>query len=504
MQEHISAFLKMKLPDNRNRYSMNRWSLSDVKVMIVLLCLSACRSHPEEIVVPLENTVYYQKSDSLFPNPERGFYRFTYWDLENESGFSDGNGQPLDIEQLREFRNNNNTLVYAFVHLRQFKDRPLSVKALENFARNMEYLRKAGLKCILRFAYSNSHEEADAPIEVIMTHYTQLEPYIRDHADVIAVMQAGFIGSWGEWAYSPSHLITEEERNMVLGEVLRILPENRFVQVRVPKYKMDYLGRDVPLSENEAFSGVAAARIAHHNDCFMSSPNDYGTYRDSSDRQYLATESLYLPVGGETCRPVDIDPADCNKAQQEMCVYHWSFLHEEWYLPVNDCWKEQGCMDDIIRELGYRLELESVKYADCVAPGSRLKLEIRLYNRGYAALYNPRLAELILKNEHQEYRVKLDEDPRRWEPGAVSHIEVEAGIPEDMVEGKYRLYLHLPDPDKRLYGNADYSVRLANENVWEPEWGYNNLGIEIKVDPRVRPEQYTGHLFFTLSGSSLF
>lgn len=467
---------------------------------ILLLSFFTCRRHEESYIEPMVKTVTYEHSDSLFPNPERGFYRFTYWDLGTEPSFFDGNLNVLTVEELLAFRRNNNTLVYAFVHLHQFKDRPLTSLALENFVHNMEYLRQAGLKCILRFAYSNSGEEADAPMDIIMTHCTQLEPYIQDNADVIAVMQAGFIGSWGEWSYSTNHLLTTEDRNMVLEEVLRILPKNRFVQVRVPMYKMDYLGVNVPLTEERAYMGTSVARIAHHNDCFMGSPNDYGTYRDSSERVYLAKESLYLPVGGETCIPIGIEPADCNKAQKEMRNYHWSFLHEEWYLPVNDRWKEEGCMEDIVRELGYRLVLESGSYSVNVAPGGKFEAEIKLYNQGYASPYNPRLAELVLKNEKEkEYRAVLETDVRRWWPSSESVIRVCIGIPENMPEGKYKLYLNLPDPEERLYGNPDYSIRLANKNIWEAKTGYNDLGIEISIDSKVRSVPYTGHLFFVSS-----
>ena len=61
----------------------------------------------------------------------------------------------------------------------------------------MGVARKAGIKIILRFAYSIAMDEPDAPLSVILQHLDQLKPILQENKDVIAVLQAGFIGSWG-------------------------------------------------------------------------------------------------------------------------------------------------------------------------------------------------------------------------------------------------------------------------------------------------------------------
>ena len=45
-------------------------------------------------------------------------------------------------------------------------------------------------------------------------------------------------------------------------------------------------------------------RIGFHNDCFLASDDDFGTFLSnplSLDEDYLAADSQYVPVGGETC-----------------------------------------------------------------------------------------------------------------------------------------------------------------------------------------------------------
>ena len=61
----------------------------------------------------------------------------------------------------------------------------------------MAAMREAGVKCVLRFAYTSAIEAPDAPLSIIQTHIDQLKPYLAKNADVIAVWQAGFIGSLG-------------------------------------------------------------------------------------------------------------------------------------------------------------------------------------------------------------------------------------------------------------------------------------------------------------------
>ena len=43
--------------------------------------------------------------------------------------------------------------------------------------------------------------------------------------------------------------------------------------------------------------------LGHNNDCFLSSPNDVGTYLDfEKEYPYLQQDLLYSNIGGETCR----------------------------------------------------------------------------------------------------------------------------------------------------------------------------------------------------------
>ena len=70
-------------------------------------------------------------------------------------------------------------------------------------------IREAGVKAIIRFAYNQGpypDSEPDASKAQILRHIEQLAPLLQNNADVIAWLEAGFIGAWGEWHTSTNGL----------------------------------------------------------------------------------------------------------------------------------------------------------------------------------------------------------------------------------------------------------------------------------------------------------
>jgi hypothetical protein len=125
---------------------------------------------------------------------------------------------------------------------------------------------------------------------------------------VIDVVQSGFVGAWGEGAYSQNFttngVITDAdwtERKAVVTRVLSAVPAGRMVQVRTPTMKQKMYGT-TPLAPAAAYTGSGAARGGHHNDCFLASSDDKNTYVDPDlEYPYLQAETTYVAMGGETC-----------------------------------------------------------------------------------------------------------------------------------------------------------------------------------------------------------
>ncbi|WP_438875234.1 DUF4832 domain-containing protein, partial [Bacillus cereus group sp. Bce033] len=67
-----------------------------------------------------------------------------------------------------------------------------------------------------------------------------------------------------------------------------------------------------PPTEAQAFDGSAVSRLGAHNDCFLASATDVGTYSEDPvqrerERDYVAAVASIAPFGGETCNALD-DP----------------------------------------------------------------------------------------------------------------------------------------------------------------------------------------------------
>lgn len=415
---------------------------------------------------PPLTTTQYTASTAIILNPERGLYHAV--NLPAGGDYS-------------SVRANGYTLAYAGVNIGAYRSGPLPQSFLDGLNNGFASARAAGIKIILRFVYNECFCD-DAPKSVVLQHISQLAPVIQANADVIAVWQGGFIGAWGEWHASTNNLLTTQNKGDIIRAMLSALPTSRMVQIRTPMHKSDVFG--ARLADGEAFTGTDRARTGHHNDCFLASYNDYGTYADPIDtwKDYVAQDGRFTPIGGETCG-VNSPRSDCPSATAEMARLHWSFLNVLYHQGVLGSWTNQGCMDDVKRNLGYRLVLTEASYSSAVRPGGVLALQVKIRNDGYAAMYNARPVYAVLDDGTTVRAARLAAvDPRRWESGAVNTFSTKLRIPAGLAPGQYKLALWLPDDASTIRNRPEYAVQLANTGVWDAAKGYNLLTSQLNVD----------------------
>jgi hypothetical protein len=423
--------------------------------------------------------VNYAESSAIINNPERGLYRQVAC---NSS---------LSLTQLQSYKSTGNTMVLCVFYLRNFVTKRVDAPTLTLFNNNMNTIRQAGLKAVLRFAYNDANNPTDAKPAMVATHLDQFKPYIQSNKDVIAAMQAGFIGSWGEWGntanYGDSYNMTAQniaDRKSVVDKILSVLPAERQVQLRMPLFKQK-LYSPVALTASEAFTGTAKSRLGFHNDCFVSNSTDYGTYVNPSvEYPYLEAATKYVVTGGETCA-YTAPRSDCPTAISEMTRLHWSYLNQDYNTTVLDAWKTQGCFAQVQQKLGYRFVLTSGAFPSTAQPGGDFTVNLQMRNRGWAAPYNPRDVELVFRNTATGalFRVKLATDPRRWLANQTSTISQTVTLPSSMPTGDYALLLNLPDPQAALRSRPEYAIQLANSNTWEASTGFNNLNFTVGIAP---------------------
>jgi hypothetical protein len=495
-------------------------------------------------------SVTYLASDEVFANPERGFSPTIYtpwpdagavWDFcgqgNNFTNYNYAVWTPkLDADTLRKYAARGSSMVEMRYHIFEFRQQALSQAFLDRVQEDFDTARANGYKLIPRFAYNWPKGGPDASRDQILAHLEQLRPVLTKNADVIAFMALGFIGCWGEQHTSSNghteisagySRITTSFRDIV-EKALNVLPKDRMLMVRYPSYKFQYFNgapqaqvvQDVtpiaPLTLAEAFTGTTKARWGHHDDCVICGEYNAGTWWTPRNnvqelRDFLRQDNLYVVQHGEPgnegdgeANTVDKDGDGyaglgnykrCDRVQGIFQQARFSSFNGTYDnggddSEANRAWREQGCYDNISKKLGYRFELLRAQLPATAAVGGQLQGSIVLRNAGWAAPFNLRGLELILRNRGNGavYRIDLRAeksksfDPRLWQPDDNEiTLNIAKALPANAPAGSYELLLNLPDPSASLYARPQYAIRFANKDVWEATTGFNKLNATLEV-----------------------
>jgi hypothetical protein len=434
----------------------------------------------------------FSGTDAEIANPERGFYRWAWTDLDQ---FSKSDGADAYKNGIR--------IVYAMVRLDAYKSSVLPASLLSRLRTALSNARQSGVKVIPRFVYNYPANETeyrdvtDASLSRVLAHIAQLKPVLQENTDVIAYLQAGFIGAWGEWHTSSNGLASSINRTAIRDALLDAMPKDQFVQFRYPPHLMAW-SASAP-AESSAFNGSAASRSGVHNDCFLASATDVGTYSDNAttrteQHNYTMALSKVSPFGGETCNPADEDGAQprtsCAAILGEGKQFSLTYLNSEYYTEAfHSRWKKDGCYAEVQRSMGYRLEFLSTEHAATAAAGAAWPIRITVRNVGWARPYKPRQLSVFLKHRVSGNVLKLvtSVDPRTWTAGNTFAHDTSVVIPSTAQPGDYDIYLALPDGAAQVNGDPRFAVRPANADnagnrqAWDTALGAFRTGTIVTV-----------------------
>lgn len=468
---------------------------------------------------PGGDRITYTSTTEDFGNPERGFMKQANIWLD----------QPFSAAKISAALPSDR-LVWVYFHLENYRDprdgkgvtltnyqgkllEPVgSGKGLDTVQKTFNEARNKGLKLVIRFLYVGysgigstgdpKTAEPDMPIDWVAQHINQLKSVVDANKDVVAATQVGWVGYWGEW-HSSKYLGDLTNRKKVIDAMLAGMPKDRMVQLRYPRYKQLWYGG--PVTYANAFNQSDVARLALHDDAFLKDDTDDGTFKSSTGgtkitnycdgfsagepacwRDYFYKDSRFVAAGGEagTHSSTPSTLQMCPNALTQLNGMHFSFLHNGYAKVVLDTWVNQGCMPEIRRRLGYRLELKEATIPKTVSRGKAYGMQIILRNSGFASLYNSRPAYLVLLSPQRRYEIALSAvDPRRWEAGSDHTVNATVTIPATVPQGSYKLGFFLPDESSALKNNPAYSVRFANTGVWDAATGINILTPSLTVAP---------------------
>ncbi len=478
--------------------------------------------------------------DTWARNPERGFYGFP-----GQCTFDDAN--------LQSYRELGMTLVKCVLLLPHDEDDISDEIAYLN--EKAQIARRNGFKMILRFSYGPTEDAAgnetvfvQPPMTRVRTHLEALRPFFADNSRLVAVVQSGLVGRWGEGSlrkpppppalppdggslddfgfdgeYSPTQQNNREE---IVTRLLELHP-NRSVQVRTPRMKAMMFGT----------TPDPQSRVGHHNDCFLRTPVEEGPYEldDQVDsdtfvfrlphvyhgpdwtettpwtieeqQAYLAEDTRWVPMGGETCIPSSngspSSRAACTPAKAEIARFHYTFLSRHWHPKVVELWEQPGgCIREIEQLLGYRLSLTSITYPAAVVRDAATEIAMSFKNTGWSSPINPRPMYLALRNTSTGviHQIPLNWDAQNILPGEpVTLAQSAFRIPSTVPIGQYRMLLNLRDVSPTLSTqpvpgnrgmNRFFAIRLATwrhttaglVDTWELHTGLHNLGILLQVN----------------------
>jgi hypothetical protein len=430
-------------------------------------------------------------------NPERGFYCNTVPDAK---------------------QGHYHTLMPAYLYLDEECDTELvwdsvtpenSSEVLKKFAKEkLDPARAAGAKVVFRPRYDTEGPNKPSKcglfhaktIQRQKDHIDAVAKMIASYKDVIAFIQAGYLGKWGEWntedepETTAPFLFNDANRAEIIDHVLKTYKEHQIEQdvgLRRPVF-----AREVVLRAEA--NGEPRPNVGIHNDCFMASNSDGGTYSDFENidanfhdvqkakdcARELAQDASF---GGETCKPSGSERwRDCNQVLAESAEMHLTYLNGDFFQGALDLWREKGCFETIRRRIGYRFEVKRVEYTQNVAPGGSFTVVIDIENSGWAKLHKPRTAEVVLRADGipPERYTPSNSTTAEWAPApgtTTTRLELTDTAP--ITPGTYSVRLAIPDPDARE--RIAYAVKLASKRngvrLFDANTGENDLGVTIEV-----------------------
>ncbi len=424
---------------------------------------------------PTFNVTYVEDSGVNTLNPDRGFYDASYvLSVERDYNIFEG-----VVES-------GFTLVHSAINLDEYNATAiLPNNLIETIGKNLNDANGAGVKLILKINYRADLNVFDPPKDIILGHLEQLKNTLLEYNSVISVVQAGTIGAWGEWHgftgdFADSDADYIDNRRAIIYKLIDIFPD-KYIQIRTPMHKELLYGSSIDytyesdegkIRSDTAFTNDIKAKIGHHNDCFLASETDMGTYLSGNIdfwKAYVANDSNYSPVGGETCKNKEVFTT-CSNAISEMKKLQYSFVNHAYHPKVIKRWINEGCYDEINENIGYRLVAKGLNIEQ---NSDALELSLFIENRGYASPYIKSNVNFILKNSDYEYTFENNIDLRTFYSQETKSVESNLTL-DDVQSGVYCLYIGI--------GENNSAIRLSNKDLWEEASKTNKLVCDIILE----------------------
>lgn len=443
-------------------------------------------------------------------NPDRGFHlESNYFAHNYVNPFNVQEIYPgafvADREKQFDAQDQAITLTQLYIYLTEWVDKDISPEGLANIQTLFDALQAHGYKAILRFAYNwkGLNTSGGESARWITRHIEQLRPILTRNRGLIATIQMGFLGAWGEWHTTPMQK-DMEGKSAVVNALLDVYPAPYSLQIRIPDHK-----NALTLNREED-----RTRISYANDYFTAAEHSHAPGNDfipgSAWYKQVMEESPYFFMSGEI--PYDEDTEwglpyviSVRNTLKILRDHHYSaFDITQNYQKNITAWKQtpitpQELTEDkilfapeyfedekgyrrrtvfeFVRDhLGYRLNLAAKPVLS--TKGELLTYDISLTNTGFAAPMNPRPVYLVFIDANNRVARELElkhVNPRQWQPFDADEKSYKllthtmSGSISTGLSGKFRVGIWMPDAEELLRHNNVYDIKWP-ENKFLTHW----------------------------------
>eukprot|EP00833_Pecoramyces_ruminatium_P003420 jgi/Orpsp1_1/1177452/evm.model.c7180000061479.1 len=418
--------------------------------------------------------ISYTESLSEIYNPYRGFYKEMKIVLKRNGKSTSGY-----IE--------SNQFLRILVDISNYQNHNLDDTALKFLRNILEEFRSNHKTIVIRFAYhdysSNSPTHEPSNMGIVEGHQESLGKILKEYDDVIASVECGLFGKWGE---------------MHSSDVYRTNSERTYV--RSAEFYSNWSGVNrSKISKNITKPDQQAFRIGLYNDGYLGSPTDLGTYKNRNEEiNWLFNQSNHTLFGGEFGGYEDTeDWGNVKPTVEYMSIEafktHTSYLNidhsesiidgmkKESYSGSDSRYKGQTGFTYIENHLGYRFVVRGVRLTKNAYKNNKFGIEVDIENVGFATLIKPKTVSFVVVDSKGNSNILSmknvnDGNPNLWYSREKHTLKGKVTLPSNLSTGNCKIYLRIGSTTK--LGLDDYPIQFANDdkNIWDSKLGANYLG----------------------------
>lgn len=440
---------------------------------------------------------YVENTDS-FDNPERGFYVPVLLKLKES-------GTTVPENQLK------NNFIHLRVDISDFggAGKKISENALEALDQTLRFLKENGATTVIRFAYDAyfaGSNVSEPDLDMMKTHIQQVSSVLEKHEPVIACVEAGMLGLYGE--YHSTGGCTLENRKGIIQAWLDHLPSKFMISVRTPGYAAEWAGISLEKLCKDGTSKQGINRIGIYNDGYLGSGSDLGTYADrDAELDWMDEQTDTTFFGGEIVNYIDQDtPKNTAKyMESEGFLTHTSYLNRLWNSGIIDNLKKEVFEGEdslyqglsgyqyVDNHLGYRFVLTDSFLS---AAGNQLSVFVQIDNVGFGSLVNDKAATVVLASDDNIYELPFESFDIRVCKSQYKIRYTDYITLDNIESGEYKVYLRISEYGDYTTDDNYNCIRFANDSSqWNELFGANLIGgVNITEETRDTADQENSYV----------